>query len=204
MSNGIDPSIFDEPLHIIPLGYFTQVAGEWEVTVGDRPSGMKKFGLRLHREDFELLASLDPGVQNRVFSTRERALLARLAEVGLVRFHRPDSGVEDLDLIPVPRKDFILEEILDEGYRIGIGSNESLTVSEYASRFITKINGTRSVREIVGAIEKEALADPEDAEAIAEYEKESGEPFPKYLYTVAIETVGDLHRSGAATFEPGA
>jgi hypothetical protein len=216
MPREFDGEIFDAlGVHVIRLGFLSALDGDYNLTVVDQPTGVRRgFGLEL--KDYELLVSIDPTVSNREFGVEQQAILLTLAREKAVTFVSEDDDFTALDMVPVVRRPLYVAEMLAEGYRIRIGevdadaiagttlSDPFFTVSEYGARFIAAIDGLRTVGDIVTEVEAAALANPRDRDAIAIGEQQSGQSFRAYLLAEAFAFIKALTDSGSTTFEPSA
>lgn len=216
MTREFDGEIFHTPgVHMIRLGYLSPLNGGYNLTVVDQP-GVTRRGFGLECKDYELLVSIDPTVVDREFSLDQKAILLTLARERAVTFIADVDDLADLDMVPIVRRPLYIAEMLDEGYRIRIGdvdaepvaesdlADASFVVSEYGARFVSLMDGLRTVGEIVTAVEAAALANPRDREAIAVGEKKTGQTFHSYLMAESFTFIKVLANSGATTFEPRA
>lgn len=187
--------------HIVPLGYLSRVDGWHQLTVGDRVGGDKR-QYRLMPEHRELLASLDPMVLDREFSSQEQHLLRAMATDRMVAPLGAGAPLSALDVIPVPRQSLAVVGTIDDSYRIRVGDGWSIVLSEYEGRLLPLIDGHRTLADILREVEGRALVDPDDRRMIAEAELEEGRSFEAYLFELAISFIATTRRSGALTFEP--
>ena len=194
--------LFRGPTHVIRLGYVTEFPTGHTLTVGDRIGGEKR-GVRLTAERAALLASLNPMVTDREFDAIQMSLLSWMAEQDLLAVVKSDGALSDLTMILVMRRDVVLEEILDEGYRVHAGDAEPFVISELSGYLIQQIDGRRTVYQMAENVRKQILGTSEGRQAVANNEQEQGRSLDSFLLEDVFELIGLLLKSGAATVEPG-
>jgi len=180
-----DPAMLNPGIRYLRLGYLTTFETGQTLTVGDRIGGDKR-GAKLTPAYYTLLNSLDLTVGDRDFTAGELGLLGWLAGQGLILLLPGDAGIDDLTVVPVPRRPLAFVGDLDEGYLIRAGDEDPFPVSTLGARFLPLFDGERTLAEIARALEAEGLADQE------------------VLMEEALVLLRDFTRSGAITFEPTA
>ena len=198
-----DPAIVNPGIRYVRLGYLTTFESGHTLTVGDRVGGDKR-GVKLTPAHYSLITSLDPTVGDREFTAEELGLLGWLAGQGFVALVTGDAGFEDLNVVPVPRRDIAVVEDLDEGYLIRAGDDAPFAVSELGARFLPLVDGERTLGEIAQAVKTEVLAGHEGRVTVEKNEKAQGRTFDSFLVEEALVLIRDFTRAGAITFEPTA
>ena len=198
-----DPAILNPGIRYVRLGYVTPFESGHTLTVGDRAGGDKR-GVKLTPAYFTLISSLDPTVGDREFTAEELGLLGWLAGQDFIALVTGDAGFEDLNVVPVPRRDIAVVEDLDEGYLIRAGDDAPFAVSELGARFLPLVDGERTLGEIAQAVKTEVLAGHEGRLAVEKNEKIQGRTFDSFLVDEALVLIRDFTGAGAITFEPTA
>jgi hypothetical protein len=196
-----DLAVVNSGVRYARLGYFTEFESGYTLTVGDRIGGDKR-GAKLTPPYYRLLSSLDPTVDDREFAAGEVGLLEWLAGQGLVALVRADAGLEDLTMIPVPRRDMAFVKDLDEGYLLQVVDGEPFVVSEIGRRFIPFVDGDRTLGEIAEIVKSEILIKPEEGETADQNEKDRLRSIDLFLVEEALVLIRDFAPSQAMTFEP--
>jgi len=198
-----DPAVVNLGVRYARLGYLTPFESGYTLTVGDRTGGEKR-GAKLTPAYHRLISSLDPTVDDREFVAEELGLLGWLAGQGFIAVVQRDAGLDDLTMIPVPRREMAFVEDLDEGYLLRVVDEEPFAVSELGARFIPLVDGERTLGQIAEIVKNEILANPEEQGAVEQNEKEQGRSFDSFLVEEALVLIRDLAKSQAITFEPAA
>ena len=201
MSIHYDPAIVKPGIRYVRLGYVTPFESGHTLTVGDRTGGDKR-GAKLTPAYYTLISSLDPTVGDREFTAGELGLLGWLAGQGFLALLASDAGIEDLTLVPVPRREIAVLEDLDEGYLIRAGDDAPFAVSGLGARFLPLVDGDRTLGEIAQAVKTEILEDHEGRLTVEKKEKDQGRTFDSFLVEEALVLIRDFSRAGAITFEP--
>ena len=198
-----DPAVVNLGVRYARLGYLTPFESGYTLTVGDRTGGEKR-GAKLTPAYHRLISSLDPTVDDREFVAEELGLLGWLAGQGFIAVVQRDAGLDDLTMIPVPRREMAFVEDLDEGYLLRVVDEEPFAVSELGARFIPLVDGERTLGQIAEIVKSEILADPEERVTVEQNEKDQGRPFDSFLVEEALVLIRDFATSQAITFEPAA
>lgn len=198
-----DPAIVNSGIRYVRLGYLTPFESGHTLTVGDRTGGDKR-GVKLTPAYYTVISSLDPTVGDREFTEEELGLLGWLAGQGFIALVTSDAGLEDLTVVPVPRRDIAVVEDLDEGYLIRAGDDAPFAVSELGARFLPFVDGERTLAQIAQAVKTVVLADPEGRLSVEKNEGGLKSTFDLLLVEEALVLIRDFTRSGAITFEPTA
>jgi len=201
MSIHYDPAILNSGIRYVRLGYVTPFESGYTLTVGDRVGGDKR-GVKLTPAYVTLISSLDPTVSDREFTAEELGLLGWLAGEGFIALVRGDASSEDLNVVPVPRRDIAVVEDLDEGYLIRAGDDAPFAVSELGARFLPLVDGERTLGEIAQAVKTEVLAGREGRLIVQQNEEGQGKTPDSVLVDEALVLIRDFSRAGAITFEP--
>jgi len=196
-----DPAILNSRIRYVLLGYLTSFESGHTLTVGDRTGG-DKCGVKLTPAYYTLISSLDPTVGDREFTAEELGLLGWLAGQGFIALVTSDAGIEDLTLVPVPRREIAVLEDLDEGFLIRSGDDAPFGVSALGARFLPLVDGERTLGEIAQAVKTEVLEDHEGRLTVEKKEKDQGRTFDSFLVEEALVLIRDFSRAGAITFEP--
>ncbi|MBF4625625.1 hypothetical protein [Clavibacter sp. VKM Ac-2872] len=187
-------------MHVVPLGYLGEFEGEPNLALLD-PLTSKTRNHTLAPETARLLRSIDPTLADQDLDEQERRLLVGYAKLGIVARIGDDAPLSALDVIPVPRVDIILDEVLDDGYRFSSGSDEPFELTEYGARFLTEADGPRTLGEIAEATRDDALAVDADRAAIEEGVARTGQSFERFLMDEAYRLISALRGRVAVTFE---
>ena len=198
-----DPAILNPRSRYVRLGYLTPFESDYVLTVGDHTGGTKR-GVKLTPTHFELISSLDPTVNDRQFTNEELGLLGWLAGQGFIALIADDAHPDEFAIIPVPRQEMSYEEILTEGYRVRAGDNEPFFVSELGARFLSLIDGQRTLGQIAEKVKENLLSDPEGRVSVLQNESEYGRTLNQFLSEEAFGLIQSALTSGAITFEPTA
>ena len=198
-----DPAVVNLGVRYARLGYLTPFESGYTLTVGDRTGGEKR-GAKLTPAYHRVISSLDPTVDDREFVAEELGLLGWLAGQGFIAVVQRDAGLDDLTMIPVPRREMAFVEDLDEGYLLRVVDEEPFAVSELGARFIPLVDGERTLGQIAEIVKSEILADPEERVTVEQNEKDQGRPFDSFLVEEALVLIRDFATSQAITFEPAA
>jgi hypothetical protein len=198
-----DPAVGNSGVRYVRLGYLTKFESGYTLTVGDRIGGNKR-GAKLTPPYYRLLSSLDPTVDDREFPAAEVGLLEWLAGEGLVALVRADAALEDLTMIPVPRRDMAFVRDVDEGYLLQVVDGDPFVVSDIGRRFIPFVDGDRTLGEIAEIVKSEVLLKREEEDAADQDEKEHRRSFDLFLLEEALVLIRDFASSQAITFEPTA
>jgi hypothetical protein len=201
MTTEHDPAVVNSGVRYARLGYLTEFESGYTLTVGDRIGGDKR-GAKLTPPYHRLLSSLDPTVDDREFAAGEAGLLEWLAGQGLVALVRAAAALEDLTMIPVPRRDMAFVKDLDEGYLLQVVDGEPFAVSEIGRRFIPFVDGDRTLGEIAEIVKSEILIKPEEGETVDQNEKDRLRSIDLFLVEEALVLIRDFAPSQAMTFEP--
>ena len=203
MTTPYDPAILNAGIRYLRLGYVTSFESGHTLTVGDR-AGSDKRGVKLTPAYHALISSLDPTVGDREFTAEELGLLGWLAGQGFIALVPDDAGLDDLTVVPVPRRDLTVVEELDEGYLLRAGDDAPFVVSELGARFLPLVDGQRTLGAIAHTVKTEILADHEERLSVENNEKAQERTFDSFLVDEALVLIRDFTRSGAITFEPTA
>ncbi|OUE22189.1 hypothetical protein BFL35_08415 [Clavibacter michiganensis] len=187
-------------MHVVPLGYIGEFEGTPNLALLD-PLTSKTRNHTLAPETARLLRSIDPTLSDQDLDEQDRRLLAGYAKLGIVALIGDDAPLSALDVIPVPRVDIVLDEVLDDGYRFSSGSDEPFELTEYGARFLTKADGRRTLGEIAEATRDDALGDDADRAAIEEGVARTGQSFERFLMDEAYRLISALQGRVAVTFE---
>jgi hypothetical protein len=198
-----DPAVVNSGVRYVRLGYLTKFESGYTLTVGDRIGGDKR-GAKLTPPYYRLLSSLDPTIDDREFAAGEVGLLEWLAGQGLVALVRDDAALEDLTMIPVPRRDMAFVKNLDEGYVLQVVDEEPFVVSEIGRRFIPFVDGDRTLGEIAEIVKSEILLKREEEDAADPDEKDQRRSLDLFFMEEALALIRDFAPSQAITFEPTA
>jgi hypothetical protein len=198
-----DPAVVNLGVRYVRLGYLTKFESGYTLTVGDRTGGEKR-GAKLTPAYYRLVSSLDPTVDDREFAAEELGLLGWLAGEGFIALVQADATLDDLTMIPVPRRDIAVVKDLEEGYLFRVGDEEPFTVSELGARFLPLVDGERTLGQIAEIVKNEILADPEEQGAVEQNKKDQGRSFDSFLVEEALVLIRDFAKSQAITFEPTA
>jgi hypothetical protein len=201
MANDYDPAVAIPGIRYVRLGYLTTFESGYTLTVGDRIGGNKRQA-KLKPAYHSMLSSLDPTVGDREFSAGAVGLLGWLAQEGLLALVKDDDILDDLDMVPVPRRVMAFVEDLEEGYLLRVGDDEPFAISELGARFLPYMDGVRTLAEIAGLVKGEILDDPEERPTVETNEREQGRTFDSFLKEDALVLIRDMTRSGAVSFEP--
>jgi hypothetical protein len=196
-----DPAVGNSGVRYARLGYFTWFESGYTITVGDRIGGDKR-AAKLTPPNHRFLSSLDPTADDREFAAGELALLEWLAGQGLVALVSANAALEDLTMIPVPRRDMAFVEELDEGYLLQVVDGEPFAVSKIGAQFIPFFDGDRTLGEIAEILKGEILANPEEQGTVEQIEKDRGRSLDSVLLEEALVLIRDFAPSQAITFEP--
>ncbi|OUE29872.1 hypothetical protein BFL35_13030 [Clavibacter michiganensis] len=79
--------------------------------------------------------------------------------------------------------------------------DEPFELSEYGGRFLLRVDGERTLGEIVLAVKEDALANEEDRAAIRVGEVELQQTFDEYIEAEVFRFVAALRGREAITFE---
>jgi hypothetical protein len=196
-----DPTVVNSGVRYARLGYLTWFESGYTVTVGDRIGGDKR-AAKLTPPYHRLLSSLDPTVDDREFAAGELRLLEWLAGQGLVALVPADAALEDLTMIPVPRRDMAFVEDLDYGCLLQVVDGEPFVISKVGAQFIPFFDGDRTLGEIAEIVKLEILFNPEKRGTVEQIEKDQGRSFDSVLVEEALVLIRDFAPSQAITFEP--
>ncbi|MFT7766809.1 hypothetical protein [Clavibacter tessellarius] len=188
-------------MHVVQLGYLSEVDGEPNVTLQD-PRTEERKGHRLDPAMFALLQALDPTDTVHDFTPEEWRCLRGFARLGIVAITSDQDSVDELTFIPVPRADIRFVGMTDRGYQLTSTLGETFELSEHSTRFLGMADSKRSLAEIVAAVEQEALARAEERPYIEEIERESGASFGEFLEAEAYRFIRALRGNQAVSFEP--
>jgi hypothetical protein len=203
MTTGTDPAVGNSGVRYARLGYFTWFESGYTLTVGDRIGGDKR-AAKLTPPNHRFLSSLDPTVDDREFAAGELAMLEWLAGQGLVALVPADATLEDLTMIPVPRRRMGFVKDLDEGHLLKVVDEEPFAVSNIGAQFIPFVDGDRTLGEIAEIVKSEILANPEEQGSVEQIEKDRGRSLDSVLVEEALVLIRDFAPSQAMTFEPTA
>jgi len=201
MSIRYDPASANPGVRYVRLGYLTTFESGQTLTVGDRIGGTKR-GAKLTPAYYALLDSLDPTVGDREFPAAELGLLGWLADQGLIAVVTDGADLTELTMVPVPRREMAIVEELEDGYILRVSEKQPFLVSGLGARFLSLMDGERSLAEIARAVKTEVLADPAVRLAVQDDEREQGRTFDSVLVDEALALIRDLARSGGVSFEP--
>jgi hypothetical protein len=199
----IDPAVGNSGVRYARMGYFTWFESGYIITVGDRIGGDKR-AAKLTPPNHRFLSSLDPTVDDREFAAGELAMLEWLAGQGLVALVPADATLEDLTMIPVPRRRMGFVKDLDEGHLLKVVDEEPFAVSNIGAQFIPFVDGDRTLGEIAEIVKSEILANPEEQGSVEQIEKDRGRSLDSVLVEEALVLIRDFAPSQAITFEPTA
>ncbi|MBD5380670.1 hypothetical protein ACR8AL_05595 [Clavibacter sepedonicus] len=188
-------------MHVVQLGYLSEVDGAPNVTLQD-PRTRERKGYRLEHPMFELLQSLDPTETVHDFTPEEWHYLRGFARLGIVALTSDHDSVDELTFIPVPRADISFVGMTDSGYQLTSTLGEKFELSEHSTRFLGMADSERSLAEIVSAVHQEALDRVEERPAVEEMERESGASFGEFLEAEAYRFIRALRGNEAVSFEP--
>ena len=203
MTIPVDPASEKSGIRYVRLGYLTTFESGHTLTVGDRTGGEKR-GVKLTTAYHSLLSSLDPTVDDRKFVAEELGLLGWLGGQGFLALVQPDATVDDLTMVPVPRREIAIVGELDEGYLLRVGDDEPFAVSKLGARFLPYADGHRTLGEIAHAVRDEVLADADQQPTAQRNETAQGRTVDTFLLDEALVLIREFTRSGAITFEPAA
>jgi hypothetical protein len=203
MTSENDPAVVNSGVRYARLGYLTKFESGYTLTVGDRIGGNKR-GAKLTPPYYRLLSSLDPTVDDREFAAGEVGLLEWLAGQGLVALVPADATLEDLTMIPVPRRRLGFVKDPDDGHLLKVVDEEPFAVSNVGAQFIPFVDGDRTLGEIAEIVKSEILANPEEQGTVEQIEKEQGRSLDSFLVEEALVLIRDFAPSQAMTFEPTA
>jgi hypothetical protein len=190
-------------MHVVQLGYLSEVDGEPNITVQD-PRTEERKGHRLDPSMYALLQALDPTDTVHDFTPEEWRYLRGFARLGIVAITSDRDSVDELTFIPVPRADISFVGMTDGGYRLTSSLSVEFELSEHSTRFLGLADSKRSLAEIVAAVQQEALARTEERPYIEEIERESGASFGEFLEAEAYRFIRALRGNEAVSFEPHA
>lgn len=190
-------------MHVLGLGYLSEVDGEPNVTIQD-PRTEERKAYRLDPSMYALLHELDPADTVHDFTPEEWRYLRGFARLGIVALTSDRDSVDELTFIPVPRADIRFIGMTDGGYELTSTLGRTFELSEHSTRFLGMADSKRSLAEIVAAVQQEALARAEEQPAIEEIERESGASFGEFLEAEAYRFIRALRGNDAVSFEPHA
>jgi len=187
-------------MHVMQLGHIREFDGRFNIAVQD-PLTRKPASYDLTPQALAILRSLDPTETDRDFTPEEKRLLELCSALRMVAMHDDDAPFSHLTIIPAPRYDVVLDAILEEGYRFSSEVDEPFELSEYGARLLARVDGRTSLGDIALAVERDALADPEDTAAIRVHEVEQHQGFHDFLRDEVFRFVAALRGREAITFE---
>lgn len=206
-------------MHIIRLGHLDTIDGQPTLTLQD-PNNQERKSFGLKQETYDMLASLDPTVHDRVFTDEETARLNEFEQLGVVSMVSEEilfEGYPAFSIVPVFRKPVRIVETLEEGYlfRSEEEGAKDFYLSEYGARFALHSNPASNLLDILHQVEAEALADVDSKEAFLDEEEladfvtddylmpdaEPGEDFNDYLAREAFTFIKNVLDADVATFE---
>ena len=190
-------------MHVVRLGYLSEVDGEPNVTVQD-PRTEERKGYRLDPAMFALLHALDPTDTVHDFTPEEWRYLRGFARLGIVAITSDQDSVDELTFIPVPRPDIRFVGMTDRGYQLTSTLGRTFELSEHSTRFLGLADSRRSLAEIVRSVQQEAVARAEEQSDIERIERESGASFGEFLEAEAYRFIRALRGNDAVSFEPHA
>lgn len=198
-------SIFDKPLHVIPLGIIRWFEGENHrcLTVSNRVGGKKRSDAWLKDEYFDLLATIDITVADRVFTEREHEILNSLARENMVHFFDPTEDIRSLDLLMVVQQKVIKIADIEAGLRLWFDEERFFDLSWLGERLARAASSAKSVGEIIGTITDDLVSDKAAADFISDIEAMSGETFSEYMQGETLRQLQIIHEQNYMSFEPG-
>jgi hypothetical protein len=203
MTSENDRAVVNSGVRYARLGYFTWFESGYTLTVGDRIGGDKR-AAKLTPPNHRFLSSLDPTADDREFTAGELALLEWLAGQGLVAPVPANATLEDLTMIPVPRRRMGLFKDLDGGRLLKVVDEEPFAVSEIGRRFIPFVDGERTLGEVAEMVKSEFLMKREEEDAAKQTEIDQLRSIDLFFIEEALVLIRDFAPSQAMTFEPTA
>lgn len=190
--------IFDGPVHVLPLGYTRESEGVPVRTVGDYEGGNRRGYILEHSVQF-FLDTVHPDEIESDIPVLEQRLLLDLANNGIVAILPEGASASTLNLIPVMRKNLVVDADLgDEGYRL-TGEGHTVVVSDLALRVLLLVGGVRTVSDIMESL-SHSLLDPTEEEAwVGEV---TDRALDQLLTHAALELFTVFHKTGVGTLEP--
>jgi hypothetical protein len=148
-------------MHVVQLGYLSDVDGEPNVTLQD-PRTEERKGHRLDPSMYALVQALDPTDTVHDFTSEEWRYLHGFARLGIVAITSDRDSVDELTFIPVPRADISFVGMTDGGYQLTSSLSGEFELSEHSTRFLGMADSRRSLAEIVRSVQQEAVARAEE------------------------------------------
>ncbi|WP_372969127.1 hypothetical protein [Microbacterium sp.] len=198
-----DLTVFDHPVHVLPLGYIADSEGKAVQTIGDFRGGNRR-GFILETKFRDFLNALHPQAVERDVPRPEQQLLVDMANKRLVALLPEGGALSELDdVVPVMRKDLVIDSDLgDGGYRVRVGGDKTIDLSDLAMRFALLVDSRRDLSTIAAAVREGLLEDASDREWATEAEKVTGRTLDQLLADAALELIASFRSAGAATLEP--
>lgn len=208
-----DLTAFEQPVHVLPLGYITdsheQVEGVITTshvqTIGDYDGGTRR-GFILDNDQAGLLHSIRADTVQRRVAPPERQLLVDMAAQQLVALLPAGNTLASLDVIPVMRKDVVVERDLgDDGWMLRASDGFAFDVHDVEYRFISAFDGELSLAEIAEQVRASVLEDLFGSHAdILAIEHASVHAIDLQLTDIALKLVAMLRAAEITTLEPPA
>lgn len=195
--NAID---FEREVHFVSLGFLAN-DGQPLAVIGDRIGGVKR-GVHLNEEQVVFLHSLDPDDAERSFTEHEKELLELFVSSGILRYFYSDSVFEEFTILPILRKDFALEEELEQGYLMRTSDGLTFELSEIGAHILRGVYSQKSFAEFLPDVEVELLADADNKASMEALHAEHGMSPAHQILDATFEFMGQMWETGTMTFEP--
>lgn len=191
----IDPDVFNDRLQIIRLGKLTKDA----LTLTFADTGATK-RIPLTDEQHSLLANINPTSFTDTYRQSQREFLISLAERDALRILTAASTLNDFDyVLAVEHTLSIGKNPFDSGVFV-IGQVGSFNLSDIGSRFLSAVDGRRTVAQIAEHIQQEILRSEDGTSYIRDLAKTTGRPLYAHLTDAAVAVTKGLAdtKSGGA------
>lgn len=184
------------------------VDGIWLLTLGDRPGG-SLHAFRMDDRSRAAYSSIDPTRDVQQLTSTERSELGALERAGAVAVVEEEQATEILGLVPVLRKSLGLtapEQPPFEYRLVDLDAAERPTaeLSDIAARFVPLLDGRTPLGVLCEEVARQVVEDPEDRQALAHAEIETGLSVRDLVVVAALEVAIALSTLGAANFERSA
>ena len=186
--------------HIIRLGYMGPLDEAYNLTVGAHAGGTR-CGLGITLNQYDMLADLDPTINQHDYSADDAVFIFWLAEHGFLSLVNEPTHIDSFHVIPVPRRDMTILEADGNGYLLCVENGEPFFLSELSSRFLKYIDGKRSLSEACLLVKEEMLKNSVEKENVEQNELDQHKSFDSFLIDEMFSLVHLLTKSRAMTFE---
>lgn len=191
---------FKRKAHFVRLGHMVNEKYP-VIATGMRIGGVKR-GLQLSEFQYNLLFSLDPDEGMRTFSAEEVAALHLFVDAGILRFFYLDSDFSEFTIVPVPRKLFVLEEELRQGYVMRVEDGGRFILSEIAARLLPWLKGEVSLDTSLPMVQLDLMSNDADKASMEALHAQKGYSPEAQIIDATFEFMSQMLGTGAMTFEP--